>query len=67
MGAPPIAVERAWDSQDEGRAVTRQQSAGRPQDGLVLEEGDDELDQGAGRQASQDLRDREPEAEDGLA
>ena len=64
--APPVAVQRAGHAEDEGGAVACQQTARRPQDHLVLEEGDGELDQRSGGKADQDLSDREAEVEDGL-
>ena len=60
-------MKRAGRSQDEGRAVASQQSARRPHDGAVLEEGDPEFDQGAGRKTDENLGHREPEAEHRLA
>ena len=66
VGAPPVAVKRARRAEDEGGAVACQQTARRPQDHLVLEEGDGELDQRSGGKADQDLSDREAEVEDGL-
>ena len=65
--APPLAVQRPWHAEDERRAVAGEQTAGRPQDHLVLEEADAELDQRADREADQDLGDREPEVEHCLA
>ena len=65
--APPLAMKGAGRPQDEGGAVAGQQSAGRPHDRLVLEDGDDEFDQGARRETDENLRHREPEAEHGLA
>ena len=67
MRAPPLAVESAWHAEDERRAVAGEQAARRPQDDPVLNEGDDELDQRADRQADQDLGDREPEIQHCLA
>ena len=67
MRAPPLAVKRAGRSQDEGRAVAGQQSARRPHDGAVLEEGDPEFDQGAGQKTDENLGDGKPEAEHRLA
>src|SRR5260370_1323035 len=64
--APPLSVQRAGRPQDEGRAVSGQEPARRPQEHVVLEEGHPELDQCAHGQADQDLRHRKPEAEHGL-
>src|SRR5205809_5204045 len=67
MRAPPLAVQRPGHAEDERRAVAGEQAAGRPQDHLVLEKGDAELDQRADREADEDLGDREAEVEDCLA
>src|SRR5437588_612693 len=67
MHAPPLAVQCAGSSQDERGTVAGQQSACRPHDRRVLEEGDNEFDQGAGRETDENLRHREPEAEHRLA
>src|SRR5207237_38594 len=64
---PPLAVKRAWDAKDERGAVPGEEAARRPHDRLVLEESVPEFDQRAGREADQDLRDREPKVEHGLA
>src|SRR5256885_3824621 len=64
--APPLAVYRAWDPEDEGGAVPGQQPAGRPHDDLVLEESHSELDQRTCGEADQDLGHREPEIQDRL-
>ena len=66
MLAPPLAVNRAWDPEDEGGAVPGQQPAGRPHDDLVLEESHSELDQRTRGEADQDLGHREPEIQDRL-
>src|SRR5205807_5296856 len=67
MEAPPVAVDGTRDTQDESGAVAGEQSAGGPEEGLVLEDADAELDERAGSQAGQDLRHREPKAENCLA
>ena len=61
--APPIAVLRARDAQDEGDAVAGQERAGRPHDHPVAPERDRELEHGAGPEGDEDLRDRQVEAE----
>ncbi len=53
---PPVTVQRPGSAQDEGRAVSGEQAAGRPQDDLVLEEGDDELEESPDGETDEDLR-----------
>ncbi len=61
--APPVAVLGSGHAQDERDAVAGQERARRPEEHALPPGGDPDLEQGAGRERQQDLRDREPEVE----
>ena len=65
--APPVAVLRSGDAQDERDAVSGQQRARRPHDDPLLPEDDRELEDGAHADRDEDLRDRQVEVERDLA
>ena len=65
--APPVAVVRARDTEDERHAVPGQECTGGPHEHVLLPQGDSDLQHRARRDGEQDLRDREPEVERDLS
>ena len=61
--APPVAVLRPGDAEDEGDAVPGQERARRPHQDALGAHRDPDLEHGAGHERDEDLRDREPELE----
>jgi hypothetical protein len=61
--APPVAVLRSGDAQDERDAVAGQQGARRPHDHALPAERDRDLEHRAGAERDEDLGDGEVEAE----
>ena len=58
---------RADDPQDERDAAAGEHRAGRPDEGAALPEGDRDLEDGAGQDRRQDLRDADAEVQPDLA
>ena len=61
--APPVSVLGPRHAEDEGDAVTGEQSAGRPENHVLAPEGDAHLEHRTGQQRDEDLGDREAEVE----
>ena len=61
--APPVPVHRARDPKDERDTVSGEEQARRPDDRVLLPEGDRGLEHRAHEQRDQDLGDREAEVE----
>ena len=67
VGVPGLVRRRPDDAQDQRDAAAGEHRAGRPDEGPALAEGQRDLDDRAGQDRRQDLRDADPEVEADLA